>query len=232
MGQAASCFISPKSAATAKAPPTPTPRLLSLPGELRNQIYRLALVDHDQPPLLTAAGMLEPGLLSVCKQASPFSSGTQCGLALANKRSQVRKESGPIFYRENDFEVTSVDFESEAFCFLTSKSRCLYKEFGRQARWRTCRVLGPRNPNWSNLLAWMHSYHRGRTHVGSQTFTNMAGAVANPNGFVPRGNVAFSIVFAMFSVVEAMKDKPWDRVKPILMNHREAMVALDPLWGN
>ena len=47
----------------------PPCRLLDLTGELRNRIYRYALVDPDQLSIpITVDGYARPGLLSTCKQ--------------------------------------------------------------------------------------------------------------------------------------------------------------------
>ena len=64
--------------------------LLGLIGELRNEIYRLVLLaDEDDYPKLTATGMIEPALLSVCKQVSKlhlkFSGGIRQLLHMENQ---------------------------------------------------------------------------------------------------------------------------------------------------
>ncbi|EMC96951.1 hypothetical protein BAUCODRAFT_48719, partial [Baudoinia panamericana UAMH 10762] len=58
-------------------------RLLNLPGELRNYIYRLALVEDDHIKISKNSKPLQPGILQVSRQC--------------------RKEASDIYYQENIF---------------------------------------------------------------------------------------------------------------------------------
>lgn len=92
--------------AKARKPPKAPPQLslerrlnfFHLPGELRNQIYRLHLVD---PSVIVVKknGFTEPPLLSACRR--------------------IRKETIPIYYIENGWEIDCPDWDPTlklAFC--------------------------------------------------------------------------------------------------------------------
>lgn len=65
--------------------------LFKLPGELRNRIYRLSLLEQSRIQV-TPAGLGEPGLLLSCHQA--------------------RNEAAPIFYSENEFIIHFPRYDS------------------------------------------------------------------------------------------------------------------------
>ncbi|KAK5117159.1 hypothetical protein LTR85_008927 [Meristemomyces frigidus] len=67
-----------------------TSRLLALPPELRDEIYRFALVE--EKIVVDATRHTTPGVLRTCRQ--------------------IRKEASPIFYRENAFVVVAMDLRA------------------------------------------------------------------------------------------------------------------------
>ncbi|KAK4611195.1 uncharacterized protein CLAFUR5_13878 [Fulvia fulva] len=82
------------------APPPPPSRLLGVPGELRNRIYRYVLL-QESPIIVTDTGFDRPGLMSTCKA--------------------VRTETVKIYYEENKFTVDIINLSSETLvAFLRS----------------------------------------------------------------------------------------------------------------
>ncbi|KAK4549846.1 hypothetical protein LTR36_005147 [Oleoguttula mirabilis] len=114
-----------------------TSRFLELPGELRNRIYRLALLSDNAIPV-TAQHFQEPDLLHACKQ--------------------VRREAMSIFYGENEFDVLHIGFDSAVQIKMLEKEVKLRDEYKVPIKWFIC-TRGPRN--WANLLTWLKHIHRG-----------------------------------------------------------------------
>lgn len=129
-------------AAALVAPPGPTPevpahgsRLLSLPPELRNNIYHLVLVepraiviDDQRPP------PPEPGLLSVCKQ--------------------IRSEAIGVYFKANLFRFIIHDLDATTYirwCVASHKRKSCHKRFEVRESY-----------NWTNLLVWLKAYYDGR----------------------------------------------------------------------
>lgn len=112
--------------------------LLDLPAELRNSIYRYALV-HTSSIDVDATGLQEPALLSVSKQ--------------------VRKETAPVFWAENSFRVITVDYN------ITTYMQWRTMAYHALHRGEISRVIDPIgtplscSPHWHNLLGWLRRYH-------------------------------------------------------------------------
>lgn len=66
------------------------PSLLGLPAELRNEIYRYALVEGEIT--IGLAGLVQPGILRTCQQ--------------------MRCEASGIYYQENNFTITIINLRS------------------------------------------------------------------------------------------------------------------------
>lgn len=109
--------------------------LLALPAELRNAIYRFALVENDRIQITDQKPPpSEPGLLSVNKQ--------------------VRKEARGIYHKENIFRFHVADYD------ITILLKWCAVSFRR----RTSRFnyLINRSHNWPTLLAWLKAYYEDR----------------------------------------------------------------------
>ena len=84
--------ISPQSSLPNASPPPPTRSFLTLPGELRNSIYRYALVVGRRPFALQMPEKLHPE--------------SYADTALLRVNKQVFREASTIFYHENTFRIT------------------------------------------------------------------------------------------------------------------------------
>ena len=109
--------------------------LLTLPAELRNRIYRLALCKRDGNTISTNV-VPEPPLLATCKQ--------------------IRNEATAIFYRENDLVVDVGDYDS------TPIMAVFHKHLASEKLGIMRRVINgiPRRPNWDNMVLWLFRTHK------------------------------------------------------------------------
>ncbi|KAK5127349.1 hypothetical protein LTR85_006688 [Meristemomyces frigidus] len=112
-------------------------RLLALPPEMRNRIYRACLVEGDISIHSDDAGNdlpTEPAILRTCRQ--------------------IRDEAESILYQENTFDFTVEDHDASN-----------YVKWCRSAeRRRECKHtfnLNEGSTNWSNLEKWMVAWWSG-----------------------------------------------------------------------
>lgn len=111
--------------------------LLSLPPELRNEIYRYAL--YSQEWLIADMKPEEPGLLRTCYQ--------------------IRDEASPIHHFGNHFHITVNNYNGEVTHLLRDK----WWGLGRgKTPLRICVEMRiyQQPPNWNNLMRWLKLYHR------------------------------------------------------------------------
>ncbi|RMY76479.1 hypothetical protein D0863_01938 [Hortaea werneckii] len=115
-----------------------TCRFLQLPGELRNQIYRYALVS-DKAIEITPTGPGEPPLLSTCVT--------------------IRRETKGIYYPENDFRLLLTDYNGAAFSDFYWQSRLW--QFRRHSTAKNITFQLGGRPNWANLVEWIKDGYYG-----------------------------------------------------------------------
>ena len=126
--------ISPLASWLPNASPPPPPRsFLSLPGELRNSIYRYALVVGRRPFALQMPEKLYPDLY------------TDTALLRVNK--QVFRETSSIFYHENTFRITEELFYGTPILRALEVAHCVSRE-----RLRSMRSLVLDVPVWTIFL--------------------------------------------------------------------------------
>lgn len=111
--------------------------LLGLPAELRNRIYRFALV---QPKTIdldeTKWHTHQPAVLKTCKQ--------------------IRREALGLFYFENKFCATIHDWDPS----VKDKFSRLMTKYNTKSP-QLCHWFSG-DPNWSNLLEWLRAVHEAR----------------------------------------------------------------------
>lgn len=111
----------------------PKASLLGIPGELRNQIYRYALLE-DQLIKLNPQDHQLPGLLRTCRQ--------------------IADEATDIYQTENNFQVDAWNMklsipENYAEHWMSSLEHCHF--------WITMRGA----PDWENFWGWLRRYSTG-----------------------------------------------------------------------
>lgn len=125
-------------------------RLLSLPPEIRNMIYRFVLVEgniHMRPGNIPE----QPGLLQV--------------------NTQIRRETLRTYYQENHFNWHIWAFDArECISWCQSSSDRRYSSI------RSWTLEGPRN--WSNLLNWIEASHGSKVRWVDQAAVTSRGRVA------------------------------------------------------
>lgn len=114
--------------------------LLKLPGELRNRIYRLALLEP-QPIGLSPTNFVEPSLLVACHQ--------------------IRREAATISYGENTFRVPIPNYDSTMCKLWTAKFRKLRKIFKVNVHTVLSRGAAFEEPDWENAIEWIQRRHSG-----------------------------------------------------------------------
>ena len=111
-------------------------RFLALPAELKNEIYRVSLVqDYIWVPS-TGPAPKEPGLLSVCRE--------------------IRHDALQIYYKENSFCFDITDFDATRHIdFCQTNGRL---EFANH----NSRFTFDEEPgSWPNLKKWLEAYYKG-----------------------------------------------------------------------
>jgi hypothetical protein len=106
--------------------------LFRLPGELRNAIYRFALVELEALKITKHAKTPQPGILQTCRQC--------------------RTEALAIYYQENVFAFGISHFDATVYIDWCQTSP--------HRRWCKTNAYVSRSQNWANLLNWLHAYWR------------------------------------------------------------------------
>lgn len=214
--------------------------LLTLPEHLRHNIFRMAIVESE-PILISTQDTKasdEPGLLIVSHDV--------CAEALK------------IFYVENDFDLlvhkTNINRAKAAAEMAKVKDEVkqqnhLVTASGVLARYGSLNPLHP-TPNWSWMLEKQHVYnstHNTVEHPGAGSICGTillepdwynlvewlklfhAGKLLGP----PKddeGTAEEKAAFAMFDVVEGLKEEKWTMVERVLPGARLMLSAGEPMW--
>lgn len=116
--------------------------LLKLPQELRDMIYRFALLSNDRVRISKSNGIPEPGLLFVNKA--------------------VRSETIPIFYQGNQFTCEVLNYDDTAIRMAIRKADCTMARHSLQIAtvggWKVAFRVTQRS--WKNLVSWLHACQR------------------------------------------------------------------------
>ena len=115
-------------------------RLLELPAELRNDIYRFALVGDPEDKIKITPGMpnppYEPALLRVSRQ--------------------VRNEASSIYYQENHFRFDMPNFDASAYIKWVRAEPIVRS---RLQVWFKLQVITSCDVAWENLVRWLEAIH-------------------------------------------------------------------------
>ncbi|WPB02075.1 uncharacterized protein RHO25_006709 [Cercospora beticola] len=192
---------------TAHVLPTPS-RLLQLPAELRNRIYRLVLhtAGEEDRIIVTEFGHERPALLQTCKK--------------------IRNEALKIYYYENSFRIDMNSYDSALLARFTRKLRDLGLEThsAKPAKeYVECYLrYGDREPNWANLLQWMKFVHSG---------------LVPPRKLTPaerwasgRHSTVRIVISSMNNMVRCLADRPWEEVKKLLEDQRVVLATTNARW--
>ena len=116
--------------------------LFKLPPELRNEIYRYAIISNRDLPVTKSHGIPDSALLSVSKL--------------------VRFEAYEIFYRENVFTYIAHDYDPATLILGYRKlsGRAPFSSV-RLKHYVTSHIHCSGTRCWKNLVTWFHLAHQG-----------------------------------------------------------------------
>lgn len=128
-------------------PKEPTGECLffELPAELRNEIYRYALVSTDRIHITTT--MIQPP--------------PEPGILYANR--QARQEALAIYYHENHFRFDMYDLNASAYMRWVRAEPVMR---GRLSVWFKLYIPTSADLAWQNLMIWLEAIHSRRVAHG------------------------------------------------------------------
>ncbi|EME44790.1 hypothetical protein DOTSEDRAFT_53774 [Dothistroma septosporum NZE10] len=179
--------------------------LFNLPGELRNRIYRLVLVEgvdevHGYIEY-TNTGYDRPGLLNTCKA--------------------VRLEARTIFYYENNFFTTPTKYDSTTLLAWRQHLPTLgIATKGIKAR---IRMLWGSEANWPNLMIWLQRFHAEDVTIPALSMAKISGHV--------QSKVNHYIIAGLFESAKKLRDQPWIVAEGVLVQQRPVLGFLDTRWN-
>ena len=178
-------------------------KLLELPGELRNRIYRYTLLNNDEAVVeIDHNGIPEPALLLTCKK--------------------TRREGGEICYMENTFQLLVLNYDSRTVMRWASKMRVIRTNFETTLQPFSITTHG--QPNWQNLRLWLQRYHSQRINWALTMFQSELDEMSSWT------RVELRVIAAMFHMVEAAREVPWDRLALEIEEHHQILVEVDIQW--
>lgn len=198
------------------SPPKAEPHLLGIPGELRNQIYRLILV-QDDPIKLTPTDHEQPALLRTCKQ--------------------IRDEATSIFIEENQFSHEIIS--CEPIIPKLDSGYWLWNDYGEGKRPRVQASL-TRLPVWANLIEWIEGwYHDERSALPKPKKENKNGEEAEDEDEEDDEELDEyqQVIYSAFELARGFKEigADWEQVEGCIQTLRKAVEAasVDPsgTWG-
>lgn len=179
----------------------PESRFLDLPAELRNDIYRHAIL-KDKKILVTTSGIDEPSLLRACKQ--------------------IRDEALPIYYAENRFTLQIIDYKSDVVLSFERRERCqILRRHNIECEIRLRRVG---TANWQNLREWLERFHARELRI-----CIASGEKPLPPGVCGRDAIKH-VIGSMFHLASKTRSLPWEEVDALLEDQHKMLVMLDGLW--
>ncbi|PPJ57822.1 hypothetical protein CBER1_00176 [Cercospora berteroae] len=104
--------------------------LFGLPGELRNRIYRLVLLEQNAIQVVDT-GYARPGLLTTCQQ--------------------IANESTVLYYEENKFDVRAWDYNPHSLYNFERGINAL-AERGHSMKPKMRLAVMPSSTNWKNVM--------------------------------------------------------------------------------
>ncbi|KAK4613901.1 hypothetical protein CLAFUW4_09311 [Fulvia fulva] len=119
---------------------TTTCKLLELPAELRNKIYRYSICEKDGIEV-PRTGREQPGLTRTCKQ--------------------IRKEATAIYYLENIFLVDAPGFDRYT-CERIERQARAHVNIGKLDFLIDTEAY---SYSWSELVKWLKLYHDGESDM-------------------------------------------------------------------
>ena len=188
-------------------------RLLHLPGELRNRIYRYAVVGSTKgaPIDVTISSIPEPALLRT--------------------RKQIRAEAISIFYIENHFKCITSGFDSRVHLLFERKLIAIHKNHHVNLSGLPEIALELRGPyNWPNLKLWARRLHSRELGMVGDVGASQSSPIAPIPGAGIRAAEGI-LVRSIFDLATDLRGIPWAVVEGILDTTHATLITLDARWA-
>lgn len=130
-------------------------RLLSLPAEMENKIYRYTLTTPEDIEIRSAADLpVGPGLLRTCRRESRAARllAVLCTAIANTLYPEIRPEAIGIYYHENDFAFPIQNFNADCYIKFCKSSR------NRLMSSHIFRIYEARTGSWPNLVRWLKAW--------------------------------------------------------------------------
>ncbi|KAK4995285.1 hypothetical protein LTR66_004870 [Elasticomyces elasticus] len=176
--------------------------LLRLPGELRNKIYRMALIWGIARLQIQRGRDKQPALIQVCRQ--------------------IRREAFSIFFQEAPFQVDIVGLDG------TDIIEWMRPHRGRFTNGVTLNLVG--DPSWPNLLRWMQEIHAGRAEYWLNECSRPD--LARFPNTLPRVKRIEAVLYQCMQITVRMAKigSRWEEVEGVLECMHQALGAHDRRW--
>ncbi|KAK0831457.1 hypothetical protein LTR73_002839 [Friedmanniomyces endolithicus] len=204
-----------------KAENMPESPFLRIPGELRNEIYRYALLEDDTIKINKHTKPAQPGVLQTNRQ--------------------LRKEAGDIYYHENTFLFGISHFEASIYVSpiysLADPDQTRHRSLQKvtlihppQIKWcqssprrRWCKTTAhvSRSQNWANLLVWLEAYWNH----------DCGGIVWSEEGKANADAKAATHLFATVKKMMLRKSLAWEDAREFLEDAHAALAEIKPRWA-
>ena len=176
-------------------------RLQDLPAELRNTIYRYALVETVQIDVSPSGRVREPALLRTSKG--------------------IRRETLSIYYSENRFRYPIFAYDFTRIGKFRERMSSLAKAYKISIHTRRSSVtLEDEIPSWENLLRSLEADFQSYRNCG----------FIQPSLAGPGKKVTVLLTGAMSMLVVRMRGQPWEVVKALLEEFHCVLIAMDERW--
>lgn len=182
-----------------------TCRLMMLPGELRNQIYRHVLCGNENLRV-GGSGYKRPTFMLCCRQ--------------------IRRETLAIYYQENRFKFVLYRWRCighERFCTALDAAEVQLPKTGHF-------VVLDKSPHWPNFRALIkHAHQRA-----SRKHASDSGRVAKDQQSRCEKARRFERPHLLWTsqLIVAMAALPWEIVDRVLLTYRARLVKIDARWAN
>lgn len=132
---------------------------------------------------------------------------------------QIRHETLPIYYGENEFPIMVHDMDGKSL--LPFNTQLVERVLPGEKIYQRMTLMMMSGVNWTNLKAWVKLLYDGVTVPFS--------------GVVPLSTLAVGdrmrVILQALAMVEGLSDLPWDRVEDALEIVRNVAAGYDPARG-
>jgi len=186
--------------------------LLTLPGEIRNHIYRLAMFDSDdkQPFLVSVDGVMAPPMLYTCKV--------------------IHREATGISFAEAKFAISMDSLDPEPLVRLCNRLRKLPKVVPLSKKLNVSFGLFFTR-DWGHIRRWLQLYYNKQMRMMLLPPTEEDRAI---HYYFPSqgSHLEFLIIGSIFETVDRVMGKfSWTEVEAIIEPQHTVLTDVDKGWA-